>query len=196
MNINFDKYPGGLVPAIVQDHRTRMVLMLGYMNKEALNKTVKSGKVTFFSRSKLRLWTKGETSGNYLNVVDILVDCDEDTILIKADPVGPVCHTGSDTCFNETNKLPFLQELEYIITQRKKLGGSNSYTASLFKEGTPKIAQKVGEEAVEVVIEAMRNKDDLFKNEAADLLYHYLVLLHAKDMDLEAIISVLRERHK
>ncbi len=196
MNINFDKYPGGLVPAIIQDNDTRMVLMMGYMNKDALNKTIKSGKVTFFSRSKLRLWTKGETSGNFLSVVSILHDCDEDTLLIKAIPAGPVCHTGADTCFSEKNKLPFLLELEHIISQRKKLGGPNSYTASLFKKGTAKIAQKVGEEAVELVIESMRNEDELFKNEAADLVYHFLVLLQQKGMDLKTITAVLEERHK
>lgn len=196
MKINFDKYPGGLVPAIIQDYDTRVVLMLGYMNKEALNKTIKTGKVTFFSRSKLRLWTKGETSGNYLSVVEILADCDEDTLLIKVKPAGPACHTGADTCFNESNTLPFLQELEHIIAQRKKLGGASSYTASLFQKGTAKIAQKVGEEAVELVIESMRNEDELFKNEAADLLYHYLVLLNDRGMSLESVISVLEQRHK
>ncbi len=197
MNIDFDKM-NGLVPAVIQDVSTNVVLMVGFMNKEALEKTRESGQVTFFSRTKNRLWTKGEESGNFLNVVEIIPDCDNDTLLIKANPVGPVCHTGNDTCFNEVNKsnLYFLEELEDIINSRKEEMPENSYTTRLFKKGINKIAQKVGEEAVELVIEAKDNNSELFLNEAADLIYHLEVLLAAKDFRLKDVISVLQERHK
>lgn len=198
MNIDFKKSPDGLVPAIVQDHLTGSVLMLGFMNEQALEKTRAEGKVTFFSRSKQRLWTKGETSANFLFVKDILVDCDGDTLLIKAAPVGPVCHTGSETCFNESNegKALFLNYLQKKIIRDRKLNPSEkSYTSQLFGRGINKVAQKVGEEAVEVVIEAKDNNDDLFRNEVADLLYHLLVLLEQKNVDLDDVIDVLRERH-
>jgi phosphoribosyl-AMP cyclohydrolase / phosphoribosyl-ATP pyrophosphohydrolase len=198
MQINYDKN-NGLVPAIVQDIRTQKVLMLGYMNEEALQKTQESGKVTFFSRSKERLWTKGESSGNFLILKDIKVDCDHDTLLIQAEPIGPVCHTGSDTCWNEQNTptgASFLPYLQQIIRQRKESGDAKSYTRSLFEKGINKIAQKVGEEAVEVVIEAKDNNDELFKNEAADLLFHYLILLEAKGFELAQIVNVLEKRHR
>ena len=198
MNVkpDFSKYADGLVPAIVQDAATGVVLMLGFMNTEALEKTVQSGLVTFYSRSKQRLWTKGETSRNYLHVTSIKKDCDHDTILIKAKPDGPVCHTGSDTCFNEENiSQGFLSELEKIITDRKENPAEGSYTSSLFAKGINAMAQKVGEEAVELVIEAKDNDAGKFKNEAADLLFHYLILLKAKGFILGDIITVLRERH-
>ncbi len=195
MNINFDKYPDGLVPCIVQDARTKTVLMLGFMNNEALSKTIEINKVTFYSRSKERLWTKGETSHNFLIVQEILPDCDSDTILIKALPAGPVCHTGSDTCFGEKNEASFLFHLEEIISERRNADPADSYTASLFAKGIPKIAQKVGEEAVEVVIEAMRDQDEKFENESADLLFHFLVLLQSKGRKLDEILSVLKDRH-
>lgn len=196
MSPDFLKSPDGLIPVIIQDNITNVVLMLGYMNQEAFLKTQTEGRVTFFSRSKNRLWTKGEESGHFLNVVDIKLDCDKDTLLIKASPVGPTCHTGSDTCFNEKNtSLNFLTELESIIRERKNNPTEKSYTASLFAKGINKIAQKVGEEAVEVVIEAKDNNDDLFKGEAADLLYHYLILLQAKGFTLNDIIAVLKSRH-
>jgi phosphoribosyl-AMP cyclohydrolase / phosphoribosyl-ATP pyrophosphohydrolase len=196
MQINFDKYSDGLVPVIVQDAVTNVVLMLGFMNKEALQKTQEIQLVTFYSRSKKRLWTKGEISKNYLHVVDIKTDCDNDTLLIKAKPEGPVCHTGKDTCFDEKNiSTNFLNELEAIIEDRKQHPAEASYTSSLFKKGINKIAQKVGEEAVEVVIEAKDNDTVLFKNEAADLLFHYLILLRAKNFELKDIVSVLEERH-
>ncbi|MEZ2445105.1 bifunctional phosphoribosyl-AMP cyclohydrolase/phosphoribosyl-ATP diphosphatase HisIE [Chitinophaga sp. RCC_12] len=197
MQIDFQKSPDGLVPAIIQDAITNKVLMLGYMNRESLEKTVLDGKVTFFSRSKNRLWTKGEESGNFLIVKDLKVDCDQDTILIKASPVGPVCHTGADTCWDEKNvSNDFLSTLENIITDRKNNPSDKSYTASLFEKGINKIAQKVGEEAVEVVIEAKDNNDELFLNESADLLFHYLILLQAKGFQLADVISVLKQRHK
>lgn len=198
MNIDYNKYPDGLVPAVIQDAATRKVLMLGFMNKEALEKTQKEGKVTFFSRSKQRLWTKGETSGNFLEVKVITVDCDQDTILIKANPAGPVCHTGADTCFNESNsgRFDFLDQLVGIIEQRKATPQSDSYTSSLFQKGINKVAQKVGEEATELIIEAKDNDADLFKNEAADLLFHYLVLLSAKDFSLDDVLEILESRHK
>lgn len=197
MQIDFQKSPDGLVPAIIQDAITNKVLMLGYMNRESLEKTVLDGKVTFFSRSKNRLWTKGEESGNFLIVKDLMVDCDQDTILIKASPVGPVCHTGADTCWDEKNVgNDFLSTLENIITDRKNNPSDKSYTASLFAKGINKIAQKVGEEAVEVVIEAKDNNDELFLNESADLLFHYLILLQAKGFQLADVISVLKQRHK
>ncbi len=197
MKIDFNK-GDGMVPAIIQDASTDKVLMLGYLNEAAYQQTVDEGKVTFFSRSKQRLWTKGETSGNFLYVKEILLDCDQDTLLIKVDPVGPVCHTGEDTCFKESNvdKAAFLNYLKKIIKSRKESPDEKSYTSSLFKLGMNKIAQKVGEEAVELVIEAMDNNLDLFKGEAADLLFHYLVLLEAKKVDLNEVIEVLQTRHK
>jgi len=197
MKIDFEK-GGGLVPVIIQDADTGKVLMLGYMNEEAYNKTLEEGKVTFFSRSKQRLWTKGETSGNFLYIKDTLIDCDGDTILIKADPAGPVCHTGSDTCFDEKNgaNAQFLHYLQQVIADRKTSTADKSYTKSLFDKGINKIAQKVGEEAVELVIEAKDHDDNLFKNEAADLLFHFLVLLEAKNIPLSDVVEVLKTRHK
>lgn len=193
--INFEKSQG-LVPCVVQDVTTHKVLMLGYMNREALQKTLDEKRVTFFSRSKQRLWTKGETTGNYLNLVSIVADCDQDTLLIKATPTGPVCHTGADTCFNERNEDSGLEFLQTIIKARKQNPKSGSYTNQLLNSGINKIAQKVGEEAVELVIEAKDNNQELFLNEAADLMYHYLVLLTAKGYDLEQVIQVLKSRHK
>jgi len=196
MTVDFSKYADGLVPAIIQDDTTGKVLMLGFMNQEALSKTEELQKVTFFSRSKSRLWTKGEESGNFLLLKSISVDCDNDTLLIKADPVGPVCHTGADTCFNEKNESNnFIFELEKIINDRKNNPTDESYTSSLFKKGINKIAQKVGEEAVELVIEAKDDNANLFKDEAADLLFHYLILLQAKGFCLRDIVSVLKKRH-
>jgi len=197
IQLDFSKSADGLIPAIIQDAKSLKVLMLGYMNYDALKKTLEEKKVTFYSRSKKRLWTKGETSEHYLHLVDILVDCDNDCILIKALPAGPVCHTGNDTCFNEQNKsgILFLQKLESIIENRRKEISDKSYISSLFKKGINKIAQKVGEEAVEVVIEAKDINDDLFKNEAADLLFHLLILLQARGFRLEDIVKVLEERH-
>jgi phosphoribosyl-ATP pyrophosphohydrolase/phosphoribosyl-AMP cyclohydrolase len=197
MKIDFKK-GDGLVPAIIQDWSTNKVLMLGYMNEEALKLTREEGKVTFFSRTKGRLWTKGETSRNYLIVREIIADCDKDTILIKAEPQGPTCHTGSDTCFKESNNTNalFLHYLQDIIVERKKSTAAKSYTKLLFDKGINKIAQKVGEEAVELVIEAKDSDEDLFKNEAADLIFHLLVLLEAKDVKLGEVVDVLRERHK
>ncbi|MCU0427910.1 MAG: bifunctional phosphoribosyl-AMP cyclohydrolase/phosphoribosyl-ATP diphosphatase HisIE [Candidatus Kapabacteria bacterium] len=195
--LDFDKQ-NGLIPAVIQDAKTHKVLMLGYMNAEALEKTEREGIVTFFSRTKSRLWTKGETSGNFLRVVEILADCDEDTLLIKANPIGPVCHTGADTCFEEKNiasETSFLHELERIVLDRKTNPSPDSYTSKLFTRGINKIAQKVGEEAVELVIEAKDNNNDLFKGEAADLLFHFTVLLAAKGISLESVMDVLRERH-
>lgn len=195
MKINFDKYADGLVPAIVQDTETRRVLMLGFMNAESFELTRTSGKVTFFSRSRQKLWTKGETSGNFLEVAEILLDCDSDTILIKVKPVGAVCHTGADTCFDEKNESEnFLFELEKVILDRKNNPSENSYTSKLFAKGINKIAQKVGEEAVETVIEAKDQNDELFKNEAADLLYHLLILLAAKNVNLDEVLKVLKNR--
>lgn len=196
MTIDFNKNGDGLVPAIIQDATTNKVLMLGYMNAEAYDKTVSIKKVTFFSRTKKRLWTKGEESGNFLNVVSITNDCDNDSLLIKVNPVGPTCHTGADTCWNEINEAQsFLPTLEAVIADRKANPTDKSYTASLFKKGINKIAQKVGEEAVEVVIEAKDNDDKLFLNESADLLYHYLILLQAKGFYLKDVEAVLKERH-
>lgn len=196
-SIDFEKMDG-LVPAIVQDAISGVVLMQGYMNKEALAKTNETGMVTFFSRSKNRLWTKGETSGNFMELVSISVDCDGDSILIKANPRGPVCHTGSDTCFNEVNdsKTGFIDQLRAIIKDRKNNPTDKSYTASLFAKGINKVAQKVGEEAVEIVIEAKDDNKELFMGEAADLLYHYLVLLEAKGYELDEVMDVLIKRHK
>lgn len=197
MTPNFNKSDNGLIPVIIQDNLTNVVLMLGYMNAEAFEKTKKENRVTFFSRSKNRLWTKGEESNNYLDVNSILIDCDQDTILIKATPRGPTCHTGDDTCFKEKNNSEnFLFELETIIRERKNNPSDTSYTSSLFKKGINKIAQKVGEEAVEAVIEAKDDNRSLFLNEASDLLYHYLILLQAKDASLNDIITVLKERDK
>lgn len=188
----------GLLPAIIQDRYTRKVLMLGYMNTEALQQTIKTGKVTFFSRSKNRLWTKGETSGNFLQFSSISLDCDSDTFLIQALPQGPTCHTGADTCWNEQNdsNTLFLEYLESIIAQRKLYPDKNSYTSTLFLKGINKIAQKVGEEAVEVVIEAKDDNDNLFLNESADLLFHFLILLQAKNKKLSDVILILEDRHK
>lgn len=187
----------GLIPAIIQDTDTRKVLMLGYMNDEALQKTLEEKRVTFYSRSKQRLWTKGESSGNYLEVKDIRIDCDDDTLLIKVNPAGPVCHTGADTCFSEKNEgSAFLHQLESVIIDRKLNPDESSYTSSLFKKGINKIAQKVGEEAVEIVIEAKDDNKDLFLGEAADLLYHYLVLLAAKDIKLDEVLDLLKGRHQ
>jgi phosphoribosyl-ATP pyrophosphohydrolase/phosphoribosyl-AMP cyclohydrolase len=198
MKIDFQKYSDGLVPAVVQDNATGKVLMLGFMNDEALNKTIAEGKVTFFSRSKNRLWTKGEKSGNTLIVKDVVPDCDNDTILIKADPTGPVCHTGADTCWNEKNEkdpVAFLTYLEGIIDSRKSGNDDNSYVKKMFSKGLNKIAQKVGEEAVEMIIEAKDNDDELFLGEAADLLFHYLLLLNAKGFNLRKVIAILQKRH-
>ena len=198
MKIDFNKYADALAPAVIQDSSTGKVLMLGFMNEEALNKTLEEGKVTFFSRSKNRLWTKGEESGNTLIVKDVLPDCDNDTILIKADPTGPVCHTGADTCWNEKNeKNPsaFLAYLEGIIEARKSGSDENSYVKKMFGKGLNKIAQKVGEEAVELVIEAKDSDEELFLGEAADLLFHYLLLLNAKGFNLQKVIAILQKRH-
>jgi phosphoribosyl-AMP cyclohydrolase / phosphoribosyl-ATP pyrophosphohydrolase len=197
MKIDFEKYSDGLVPAIVQDANTNIVLMLGFMNEESYNKTIQNKLVTFFSRSKQKLWTKGETSNNYLHLVDIKTDCDNDTILIKAKPDGPVCHTGSDTCFNEKNVSEnFLFKLEKIVAERKESPTENSYTSSLFKKGINKIAQKVGEEAVELVIEAKDDDNEKFLNEAADLLFHYLILVKEKGNSLNDVVNILEERHR
>ncbi|WP_199708119.1 bifunctional phosphoribosyl-AMP cyclohydrolase/phosphoribosyl-ATP diphosphatase HisIE [Algoriphagus lacus] len=197
MKIDFNKM-NGLVPAIVQDALSGKVLMQGYMNEEALAKTQDTGMVTFFSRSKNRLWTKGETSGNFMELVSIAADCDGDSILIQANPRGPVCHTGADTCFFEVNssKTGFIDQLRAIIKDRKNNPSDKSYTASLFAKGINKIAQKVGEEAVEIVIEAKDDNKELFLGEAADLLFHYLVLLEAKGYELDEVMEVLIKRHK
>jgi phosphoribosyl-ATP pyrophosphohydrolase/phosphoribosyl-AMP cyclohydrolase len=194
--LDFEKQ-GGMVPAIIQDAVTGRVLMLGFMNPEALQKTETEGKVTFFSRTKQRLWTKGEESGHFLHVVEILKDCDQDTLLIKARPEGPVCHTGSDTCFNEPNEhgLGFLEELQKLIHRRKQDMPANSYTTTLFEAGINKIAQKVGEEAVELIIESKDRDDTLFLNEAADLIYHLMVLLSARGFGIENVTRILEERH-
>jgi phosphoribosyl-ATP pyrophosphohydrolase/phosphoribosyl-AMP cyclohydrolase len=195
---DFSKSDNGLLPVIIQDVYTLKVLMLGYMNQEAIDKTIESGKVTFFSRSKNRLWTKGEESGNFLHLNEIRVDCDQDAILIKATPAGPTCHTGDDTCWEENNesKTAFIDYLKGIIKERRENPSDSSYTASLFKKGINKIAQKVGEEAVEIVIEAKDDNKELFLGEAADLLFHYLVLLEAKDINLNEVLDVLISRHK
>jgi phosphoribosyl-ATP pyrophosphohydrolase/phosphoribosyl-AMP cyclohydrolase len=194
MNINFSK-GNGLVPVVIQDNNTLQVLMVGYMNDEAFMKTSKENIVTFFSRSKNRLWTKGETSGNYLNVREIYADCDNDSILIKVDPSGPVCHTGNTSCFGAESAKGFIYELEQVIDKRIKDNIEESYTNKLFKKGINKVAQKVGEEAVELVIEAKDNNIDLFKNEAADLLYHMLILFKTKGVSLQNIEEVLQKRH-
>ena len=194
MNIDFNK-SNGLVPVIIQNNTTLQVLMLGYMNEEAFLKTKKENKVTFFSRSKNRLWTKGEESGNFLEVNDIKIDCDNDTILIKATPKGPTCHKGTTSCFAEETPKGFLYELERIVSERIDTDHPTSYTNKLYKRGINKVAQKVGEEAVELVIEAKDDNDDLFKNEAADLFYHIVILLKAKGFKLEDIEKVLKERN-
>ena len=196
MNINFEKYADGLVPAIVQDAGTGKVLMLGYMNEKALDRTQQDKRVCFYSRSRGTYWVKGETSGNYLHLKEIHIDCDADALLLKVRPVGPVCHTGADTCFNETNTGDFLQSLEHLIAKRKADLSETSYTSSLFRKGINAIAQKVGEEAVELLIEAKDNDPGKFTGEAADLLFHYLVLLQAKDCRLNDVIEVLKARHK
>ncbi|KIC93417.1 bifunctional phosphoribosyl-AMP cyclohydrolase/phosphoribosyl-ATP diphosphatase HisIE [Flavihumibacter solisilvae] len=196
MKVEFGKYADGLVPAIVQDNQTQKVLMLGFMNEEALHRTESTGKVTFYSRSKQRLWTKGEESGNFLELKSIAVDCDHDTLLIKAHPLGPTCHTGADTCWSERNHSEdFLFYLQDIIDLRKQASPTQSYVANLFSKGLNKIAQKVGEEAVEMVIEAKDNNDQLFLNESADLLFHYLLLLNAKGFSLQDVIEILKDRH-
>jgi len=197
MNINFNKNNDGLIPAIIQDATTKNVLMLGYMNQEAFDKTIETNQVTFFSRTKNRLWTKGEESGHFLNVVSIQNDCDQDTLLIQVNPVGPTCHKGTDTCWGEKNDATFgfLSQLEDVIKSRREAGNSEkSYVASLFEKGINKIAQKVGEEAIEVVIEAKDDNDELFVNESADLLFHYLILLQAKGFTLKDIVKVLEGR--
>lgn len=199
MKIDFNKNSDGLVPAIIQDARTKNVLMLGYMNQEAYDKTNETGLVTFYSRSKSRLWTKGEESGNVLNLVDIKIDCDNDTLLVNVNPEGPTCHKGSDTCWNDSNSesYGFLSTLEDVISSRvENAEEQKSYVASLFAKGINKVAQKVGEEAIEVVIEAKDNNDDLFLEESADLLFHYLMLLQAKGFKLQDVVSVLQRRHK
>ena len=212
MKIDFEKQ-NGLVPAVIQDADTRKVLMLGYMNEEAYKKTLETKLVTFWSRSRNELWTKGETSGNYLHLVEISSDCDDDTLLVKVNPIGPVCHTGTDTCWGEENTSPvhnnnnnnkeivagsfeFLSHLEDVIQERKENLSDKSYVASLFRKGINKIAQKVGEEGVEVVIEAMDNNDDLFLNESADLIFHHLILLQAKGYKLKDVVEVLKGREK
>ena len=199
MEIDFSKSSNGLIPAIIQDSETKSVLMLGYMNAESYQKTLDTQKVTFFSRSKQRLWTKGEESGNFLNLIDIKNDCDNDTLLIQVKPDGPTCHTGSDTCWQESNneEYGFISKLEETINARRENSDSDkSYVASLFEKGINKIAQKVGEEAIEVVIEAKDNNDELFLDESADLLFHYLILLQAKGFRLNDVVAVLKDRQK
>ena len=199
MTIDFNKNPDSLVPAIIQDANTKNVLMLGYMNQDALDKTQQTQQVTFFSRTKNRLWTKGEESGNFLNLVDIKLDCDNDTLLIFVNPSGPTCHKGSGTCWNDTNNesYGFISKLEDVITNRiEDAEVTKSYVATLFKEGINKIAQKVGEEAVEVIIEAKDTNDELFLNESADLLFHYLLLLQAKGFKMNDVVTVLKGREK
>ena len=199
MKIDFKKNLDGLIPAIIQDATSKNVLMLGYMNQEAFEKTKNTKKVTFFSRTKNRLWTKGEESGNFLNLVDLKLDCDNDTLLIFVNPIGPTCHKGSDTCWNDTNNetYGFISKLEETIANRiENADASKSYVASLFKKGINKVAQKVGEEAVEVVIEAKDTNDTLFLNESADLLFHYLLLLQAKGFKLKDVVEVLKGREK
>lgn len=198
MQIDFNKNNDGLVPAIIQDVTTKNVLMLGYMNEEAFIKTQTTKQVTFYSRSKKRLWTKGEESGNFLNLVDIKVDCDNDTLLIQANPNGPTCHKGTDTCWNEDNlqNFGFISQLEGIIENRRKnFKPEDSYVSYLFSKGINKMAQKVGEEAVEVVIEAKDSNNELFLNECADLLFHYLILLQAKGFKLNDVVEILKKRH-
>lgn len=199
MELNFSKLAGDILPAVIQDNATDKVLMLGFMNREAYDKTVSSGLVTFFSRTKNRLWTKGEESGNFLKVVSLQADCDQDTLLIKVDPVGPVCHTGSDTCWGEENKsedILFFKQLQDFIDKRKREMPKGSYTTSLFEDGISRMAQKVGEEAVETVIEAMANNDERLLYEASDLVYHLIVLLSHKGYRIEDIARELKKRHK
>jgi phosphoribosyl-ATP pyrophosphohydrolase/phosphoribosyl-AMP cyclohydrolase len=199
MNIDFSKNSDGLIPVIIQDSETKSVLMLGYMNEEAYQKTIETQKVTFYSRTKKRLWTKGEESGNFLHLKSIKNDCDNDTLLIQVQPEGPTCHTGADTCWQEENKTTygFISDLENTIKSRRENADSEkSYVASLFKLGINKIAQKVGEEAIEVVIEAKDDNDDLFLSESADLLFHYLILLQAKGFEINDVIEVLKKRQK
>jgi phosphoribosyl-ATP pyrophosphohydrolase/phosphoribosyl-AMP cyclohydrolase len=201
MNLKFEKYADGLVPAIVQDATSRNVLMLGFMNAEAVAKTRETSRVTFYSRSRQQLWTKGETSGNFLELVSMNADCDEDTLLIQATPVGPVCHTGTETCFGNVdeshrNPIDSLLELEKTIDERRSSNTEDSYVASLFKDGINKIAQKVGEEAVELIIEAKDNDLERFRSEAADLLFHYLVLIRAKDVSISDVLTTLRSRRR
>ncbi|GIU81068.1 MAG: bifunctional phosphoribosyl-AMP cyclohydrolase/phosphoribosyl-ATP diphosphatase HisIE [Acidobacteria bacterium] len=197
MKIDFEKYADRLVPAIVQDFETEKILMLGFMNSEALKITQETGKATFYSRSRQKIWTKGETSGNFLYVRDILIDCDADTILLKVNPSGSVCHTGADTCFGESNTFrDFLFELERIVKDRKENPKENSYTCKLFSEGLDKIAQKLGEEAVELIIEAKNDEKERFKAEAADLLYHFILLLSAKNVTLAEVLETLKQRRK
>lgn len=197
MDLDFEK-TGGLIPAIIQDYETNKVLMLGYMNQQALDKTHETGKVTFFSRTKQRLWTKGEESGNFLNVISIKDDCDHDTLLIKVKPVGPVCHTGADTCFEEKNKedILFLKHLQQFIEKRHQEMPEGSYTTSLFQSGINRMAQKVGEEAIETVIEACNGTDDRLIYESADMLYHLIVLLTSKGLSIEDLAIELKKRHK
>jgi phosphoribosyl-ATP pyrophosphohydrolase/phosphoribosyl-AMP cyclohydrolase len=198
MNINFTKYTDGLVPAIVQDASTKNVLMLGFMNQAAVDATITLQKVTFFSRSKNRLWIKGEESGHHLNYLSMALDCDQDTLLIQANPVGPVCHSGADTCWGAENKpesIDFLIQLEQVIEQRKTADPDSSYVAGLFSKGINKIAQKVGEEAVELVIEAKDQNNELFLEESADLFFHYLILLQAKGFKLDDVVKLLKMRH-
>tara|TARA_B100001029_G_scaffold145773_1_gene126172 strand:+ start:879 stop:1478 length:600 start_codon:yes stop_codon:yes gene_type:complete len=193
---DFNKNPDGLLPAIIQDSKTQKILMLGYMNAESLEITQNSGKVTFYSRSKQRIWTKGEESGNFLYLVDIAIDCDLDTFLIKVNPKGPTCHKGTDTCWDEENtlNLGFISQLQKTIKERELKPKEKSYVSNLFQKGINKIAQKVGEEAVETIIEAMNNEEKLFEEEAADLFFHYLILLRAKNKSLEDIVQVLEKR--
>lgn len=195
--VTFDEITG-LVPAIIQDAQSNKVLMLGYMNEAAIEQTLSTEKVTFFSRSKQRLWTKGESSKNYLNLVNISIDCDQDALLVKVNPDGPTCHTGDDTCWEENNETgaSFLDYLGEVIKERKSQPPEESYTARMFQKGINKLAQKVGEEAVELVIEAKDDNAELFKNEAADLIFHYMMLLEVKNFSLKDIIKVLKERHK
>ena len=193
--LDFEKAQG-LIPCIVQDAKTNKVLMLGYMNREALDKTLSEKRITFFSRSKQRLWTKGETSGNYMSLVDVKQDCDHDTLLFKVNPAGPACHTGADTCFDEANEFSGLEFLENIVHKRKNNPQAGSYTNQLLNAGINKVAQKVGEEAIELVIEAKDDNKELFLGEAADLMYHYTVLLAAKGFELKDVMEVLRKRHK
>jgi phosphoribosyl-ATP pyrophosphohydrolase/phosphoribosyl-AMP cyclohydrolase len=197
MKPNFEKL-GGIIPAIIQDYRTNKVLMLGFMNKDALEKSHSTGLVTFYSRTKKRLWTKGVESGNFLKIIEMIEDCDHDTLLIKANPIGPVCHTGQDTCFNEKNLagLYFLEFLQNLIESRKQEMPDNSYTTKLFKSGINGIAQTVGEEAVELVIESKDENDELFLNEAADLLFHVMVLLTSRNFRIDDVVDLLQKRHK
>ena len=198
MKLDFSKNKNGLIPAIIQDSLTKNILMLGYMNKTALDITKKSKKVTFYSRSKNRIWTKGEESGNFLNLISIIEDCDNDTLLIRAEPMGPTCHQGTETCWGEKNTMSygFLSNLESIISERKNQNPDKSYTASLFKSGINKISQKLGEEATETIIEAKDENDDLFLNESADLLFHFLVLLQYKGFELNDVVNILKKRNK